>query len=66
MTGHRIVISGLPGVGKTGVAAIAAARTADEVAATAQRAGLTVLTVDQDFDLIAEITGQPVETLALV
>lgn len=36
------------------------------IAATAEKAGLTVLAVDKDFDLIAEITGQPVETLELV
>ena len=35
------------------------------IAATAEKAGLTVLCVDKDFALIAEITGQPVETLAL-
>lgn len=35
------------------------------IAATAEKLGLTVLAVDKDFDLIAEITGQPVETLAL-
>src|SRR5690625_2357617 len=35
-------------------------------AATAEKAGLTVLAVDKDFDLIAEITGLPVETLAMV
>lgn len=35
------------------------------VAATAEKAGLTVLAVDNDVDLIAEVTGQPVETLAL-
>jgi len=34
------------------------------VAATAEKAGLTVLAVDKDFDLIAGVTGQPVETLA--
>lgn len=34
------------------------------IAATAEKAGLTVLAVDQDFDVIASITGQPVETLA--
>lgn len=34
------------------------------IAATAEREGLTVLAVDKDFDLIAAITGQPVETLA--
>ena len=33
------------------------------IAATAEKAGLTVLAVDKDFDLIAGITGQPVETL---
>jgi predicted nucleic acid-binding protein len=34
------------------------------IAATAEKAGLTVLAVDKDFDLIAEVTTQPVETLA--
>jgi predicted nucleic acid-binding protein len=33
------------------------------IAAIAETAGLTVLHVDKDFDLIAEITGQPVERL---
>lgn len=33
------------------------------VAATAELAGLTVLHVDKDFELIAEITGQPIERL---
>ncbi len=33
------------------------------VAAAAEIAGLTVLAVDKDFDLIAQITGQPVEQL---
>jgi len=33
------------------------------IAATAEKAGLTVLAVDKDFDLIAAFTGQPVETL---
>ncbi|MFT3714444.1 MAG: PIN domain nuclease [Gordonia sp. (in: high G+C Gram-positive bacteria)] len=33
------------------------------IAATAEIAGLTVLHVDKDFDLIAEVTGQPVERL---
>jgi hypothetical protein len=33
------------------------------VAAAAELAGLTVLHCDKDFDLIAEITGQPVERL---
>lgn len=34
------------------------------IAATAEKVGLTVLAVDKDFDLIAAITGQPIETLA--
>ena len=34
------------------------------IAAIAERAGLTVLHVEKDFDLIAEVTGQPVERLA--
>lgn len=34
------------------------------IAATAEKAGLTVLAVDKDFALIASITGQPVETLS--
>lgn len=33
------------------------------IAATAEKAGLTVLAVDKDFDLIAEVTEQMVETL---
>jgi hypothetical protein len=33
------------------------------IAATAEKAALTVLAVDKDFDLIAAITGQPVQTL---
>ena len=33
------------------------------IAATAELAGLTVLHLDKDFDLIASITGQPVEWL---
>ena len=33
------------------------------IAATAEKAALTVLAVDKDFDLIAAITGQPVENL---
>lgn len=33
------------------------------IAATAELAGLTVLHLDKDFDLIAEITGQPVHRL---
>ena len=35
------------------------------IAAVAELAGLTVLHVDKDFDLIAEVTGQPVERLRL-
>ena len=35
------------------------------IAATAELVGLTVLHVDKDFELIAEVTGQPVERLAL-
>jgi predicted nucleic acid-binding protein len=35
------------------------------VAATAELSGLVVLHVDKDFELIADITGQPVERLAL-
>lgn len=31
------------------------------VAATAELAGLTVLHLDKDFELIAEVTGQSVE-----
>ena len=33
------------------------------IAATAEKAALTVLAVDKNFDLIAAITGQPVHTL---
>ena len=33
------------------------------IAATAELAGLTVLHLDKDFDLISEITGQPMERL---
>lgn len=35
------------------------------IAACAEKAGLTVLAMDKDFDLIAAVTGQPVETLTL-
>lgn len=35
------------------------------IAATAEVSSLTVLHVDKDFDLIADVTGQPVERLAL-
>jgi len=34
------------------------------VAATAELAGLTVLHVDKDFELIADVTGQDLERLA--
>ena len=34
------------------------------IAATAELAGLTVLHVDKDFDLIAGVTGQPTERLS--
>lgn len=33
------------------------------IAAVAELAGLTVLHLDKDFDLVAEVTGQPVERL---
>ena len=33
------------------------------IAATAELAGLTVLHLDKDFDIIAQITGQPMERL---
>lgn len=35
------------------------------IAAAAERAGFTVLHLDKDFELIAEITGQPVERLQM-
>lgn len=35
------------------------------VAATAELAGLTVVHLDKDFEVIAEVTGQPVERLVL-
>lgn len=35
------------------------------IAAVAELAGLTVLHLDKDFELIADITGQPVERLPL-
>ncbi len=35
------------------------------VAAAAELAGLTVLHLDQDYELIADLTGQPVERLKL-
>jgi predicted nucleic acid-binding protein len=35
------------------------------IAATAELAGLTVLHCDKDFDLIATLTGQPLERIAL-
>jgi predicted nucleic acid-binding protein len=33
------------------------------IAATAELSGLTILHLDEDFDVIAEITGQPLERL---
>jgi predicted nucleic acid-binding protein len=35
------------------------------IAATAERAGFTVLHLDKDYELIADITGQPVERLRI-
>ena len=35
------------------------------IAATAELAGLTVLHLDKDFEIIAEITSQPVERLTM-
>jgi predicted nucleic acid-binding protein len=35
------------------------------IAATAELAGLTVLHVDKDFEVIAEISGQPIERLSM-
>ena len=35
------------------------------IAATAEMAGLTVLHLDKDFEIIASITGQPLERLAV-
>lgn len=35
------------------------------VAATAELGGLTVVHLDKDFELIAEVTGQPVERLVV-
>ncbi|CAN5779994.1 PIN domain nuclease [soil metagenome] len=35
------------------------------IAATAESAGLTVLHLDKDFEIIEQVTGQPVERLAL-
>jgi predicted nucleic acid-binding protein len=34
------------------------------IAATAELAGLTILHLDKDFDVIAAVTGQPVERLS--
>lgn len=36
------------------------------IAATAEKAGLTVLAEDKDFSLIAQVTGQPVEAIGEV
>jgi predicted nucleic acid-binding protein len=35
------------------------------IAATGELAGLTVLHLDKDFDVIAQVTGQPVERLSI-
>ena len=35
------------------------------IAAAAELAGLTVLHLDKDFEVIAEVTGQPVERLSM-
>jgi predicted nucleic acid-binding protein len=35
------------------------------IAATAGLAGLTVLHLDQDFEVIAQVTGQPLERLSM-
>ena len=35
------------------------------IAATGELAELTVLHLDKDFELIADLTGQPVERLAI-
>jgi predicted nucleic acid-binding protein len=35
------------------------------IAAAAELSGLTILHLDKDFDLIADITGQPVERLRI-
>ncbi len=34
------------------------------IAATAELAGLTILHLDKDFEVIADVTGQPVERLS--
>lgn len=36
------------------------------IAATAERAGLTVLHLDKDFDLISDLTGQPTQRLEVL
>jgi predicted nucleic acid-binding protein len=36
------------------------------IAATAELSGLTVLHLDKDFDVIAEVTGQPLERLHII
>ena len=35
------------------------------IAAVAEMSGYTVLHVDRDFELIAEVTGQPIERLSV-
>ena len=36
------------------------------IAATAELAGLTILHLDKDFEIIASITGQPLERLRII
>ena len=36
------------------------------IAATAELAGLTVLHLDKDFEIIADVTGQPIERLTSI
>jgi predicted nucleic acid-binding protein len=54
---HRLALTGLPDQSRHRAASIPDLI----VAATAEIAGLTVLHLDKDFDLIAEVTNQPVE-----
>jgi len=35
------------------------------IAATAELAGLTILHLDKDFEVIADVTGQPIERLSM-
>ena len=52
-----------PGVQYVGVVLRRQRGSAAHEAATAEQAGLTVLHLDKDFELIAVITGQPCESL---